>query len=161
MAINIPQGKGPAGRRLLGIAAPIAGTALGGPAGGAIGGIIGGKLANPGQQDTLSTLGSGMSGAAAGGGESGMAGVKTALGFGAKAKAATAAPGASAPAVSAPGTPANRRLEVASQNPDVVLQGGLDALTELGLPQQAREHYTDGIVRARMALRGSRGNYNA
>ncbi len=126
------------GRRLLGMAAPIAGGIFGGPAGAALGGMLGSKLNGGTTQDAL------LSGV--------QAGIST-----------KAAPGKAAPVVgldeSSKLTLPNlgdsamgRKLGAAAQNPMIATQEGLEALPHLEaaghITNDQRKEYTGVLINA-------------
>lgn len=135
--VNIPakSQETSVGRRLFSMAAPLVGSAFG-PVGAVVGNVLGSKAAGASNADTII-------GAA-------KAGVATA----AKEPAAPASNkvlGEELPQLQKPelGESAfGRRLSVASQNPQVGLQEGLNALSVLPPDHPMRQQYTEPLVKA-------------
>ena len=133
MAVEVikPQQQTSIGRRLIGMAAPIAGAALGGPAGAAIGGLLGSKLSGGSTQDAL--LSAGQAYASTPKGQAQSSG--NIVGDGA-------------------GGALSRRYGSLSQDPQVAIQEGLNAATLL--PPDIRKQVTPTLVQAQFASRGQK-----
>lgn len=126
-----PQQQGSIGRRLIGMAAPIAGAALGGPAGAAIGGMIGSKLNGGSTQDALLNAGASYASTPRGAGP---------------ADGSIVGQGA--------GGAFSRKMGALSQDPQVAIQDGLNAATLL--PPDIRKQVTPTLVQAQFASRGQK-----
>ncbi len=129
------------GRRLFAMAAPIAGGMIGGPAGAAAGGVIGSKMAGGTGADAA------LSGAQAGFAQhtsdtKADLAAKSSMGL-------TASQGLQKPELGA--SAFGRRLNASTQNPQVAIDQGLDALT--AMPQPLREQYTPALIKAKMHIR--------
>lgn len=140
--INIPEKKqsGSIGRRLVGAAAPIVGGIFGGPAGAAAGAAIGSKLNGGSNQDALM---SGISSAAS----PGVAGAAPAV-AGATGMALDGSKSLQMPQLG--DSAIGRRAAIKSQDPQMALAGGLDALSQLPQQHPFRQAYTEPLVRAQM-----------
>lgn len=129
------------GRRLLGMAAPIAGGAFGGPAGAALGGVIGSKLTGGSTEDAL------MSGLKSGISEAGKGGTPQ------SAAPDTGIVGAGAGGAGTVGEMTGamgRRFDAASQNPEAAVSGGLSVLANLPPDDPLRQAYAGPLIQARM-----------
>lgn len=148
--MNVKKPETSMGRRLFAQGAQVIGGMYGGPAGAAAGGAIGGRIA--GNDGSQSSGGGGMEGM--------MGGLMGGMGGG------QAAPppeplqtGGSMPLpASNPDNSFTRRLASKTQDPQIGIQEGLNALT--ALPPDLRQQYTAPLVKAQMSMGGGRAGRN-
>ena len=139
--IQMPQGgqQTSMGRRLLAMAAPIAGGALGGPAGAALGGVIGSKVSGGSTQDALS------------------AGLKSGIMYAAtpaKKDELVGTLNTSPEVQNAIDSPFSRKTEMLGQNPVKSINDGLDVVAQLPIDHPIRQQLTPAFIMAKMRAEG-------
>lgn len=131
--IQKAQQQTPMARKLLSIAAPVAGGMMGGPVGAALGGLLGGKLGGQTTQDAL------------------ISGLKSGTDYKSTIKDPNPSTTAGGEVVGqGAGGAMSRMLDARSQDPQVAIHEGLNYLSTLAPDDPLKQQLAPNLIRASM-----------